>query len=119
MNCGIYCVKRYLEDNGLPSEAVLRRLESEIRDGQLSVLSIKNALQEAGFTVRVYRENRRFSHVPDILFDHVRGHFYLFTGQDRHWVYLADVNNGDFRIPRFLFFLLDFKFILCIDNTVI
>ena len=119
MNCGIYCIKRYLEDRGLSSEAVLRRLDGEIRNGQLSVLSIKNVLEEAGFTVRVYRENRLFSHAPDIVFDHVRGHFYLFRKQDRHWVYLADFNHGDFRVPRFLFFLMNFKFIICIENTVL
>ena len=118
MNCGIYCIKRYLEDRGYPSEAICRRLERELKDGQLSILSIKNILQEGGFTVRVYRE-RPFKHVPDIIFDHVHGHYYLFRGRDRTFVCLSDVNHGDFRVPRVLFFLLGFKIIICIEKTVL
>ena len=118
MNCGIYCIKRYLEDHGYPSEETCRLLEAQLEDGQLSVLTMKNALQKAGFALRAYCD-RSLSHKPDILLDHRKHHYYLYRGSDKRYVYLSDVNHGDFRVPRFLFSLLGLKYILCIEKIML
>lgn len=109
MNCGIYCVEKYLESKNHPREYISGLLERYCQQTEVSLLEIKNILEEAGYTVTAYCD-RWLKNDPCIIYDHIHHHFYLCYGKKGIYIYLSDVNYGDMKILRPYIFILRFKY---------
>ncbi len=113
-NCGISCIRRWMEITEHYDEGVLNELKTVVNEEGLSFSSIMDVMKRNGYTARAYRSKVIFTETPYLLLDDRRKHYYLvekFTGT---MVYLYDPNIGTVRLYRFLFRLIWCQYYLTI-----
>ena len=103
MNCGVFCVQRYLQLTGKEDDGIIDELNARVTDRGLSLLDMKEVLERHGFAVGCYHDRKPQYCFPLIMLDNKRGHYYLVYGRQGNEILMSEVTLGDFRIHIFFF----------------
>jgi len=110
MNCGIYCVKRLLED--LNMDVSVETLEEKINEKGLSVYDIICFLNNLGINYQGYYCRKIILEEKMIIYDYKNKHYFYIHHYDKWFVYLDDVNVKKVRILRIFYPLIFSKYII-------
>ena len=117
MNCGISCVRRYLEithgDMG-----IISRLQERVSEKGLSLADVAEVMEANGYGISAYK-GRVQGVLPLILLDDVRGHYYLLEKRKGIWLFLYDPNRGTIRIPFFLLGLCGYNYFVTVERLMV
>lgn len=103
MNCGVFCVQRYLQITNLEDDGIIAELNARVTDRGLSLLALKEVLERHGFSAGCYYDRKPQYCFPLIMLDAKRGHYYLVYGREGNEILMSDSTRGDFRIHIFFF----------------
>ena len=114
VNCGIACIKRYLELEGREDPGLMTELSAAVDDNGLSFISIIRIMGLHGYEVGAYISDEVYCQTPYLMFDSHRKHYYLIERFDKRYGYIYDPNMGEVRLFRRLFELFWCKYYLTI-----
>ena len=103
MNCGVYCVKRFLEIKGIREGSIVDELSELVNDEGLRVADLMDVLARHNISCQAYYSNTPYWQTPYIMLDAARGHYYLVEQVSGLFVHLSDVNRENIVLFRCLF----------------